>query len=356
MLVADFNQLREPISSDAPAGENLEYDARFVEMMRLGEGTREQQYGSTIIEAQPPEWRAIENLASQLLAETKDLRLAVMLVESMTHSEGMEGLAKGLELVRAWVCDFWDSVHPQLDEEDGNDPFVRVNSLARLCEPERLLSQIGSMPLVRAEPHTVVTMDHVSRATGEHRGTGVSSDRITPMEIEAAFMSLPLGDLRRLHETSEQAETSLHHTVQFLEQHAHQGIWNANPLSDQLAGCTALLKQHLRKRLSMSDEAVASVAPAKKPEATDDDGGWTAENIDRSISNLSRIRVDSRADAAEVIEAASRYFEVHEPSSPVPLLLRRARRLINQDFVGILRDLAPDALVQAKNLEGDVDD
>lgn len=354
MLVADFNQLREPIATDSPAGENLEYDPRFVEMMRLGEGTREQQYGATIIEAKPPEWRAIGSLAGELAGETRDLRLAVLLVESMTHADGLEGLAQGLGIVHAWVSEFWDSVHPQLDESDGNDPFVRVNSLARLCEPERLLSQIGSMPLVQAEPHTTVTLDQISRSTGEHHGT-VSAERITPMEIEAAFLALPLGELRRLHQTSEQAESSLRKTVQFLEQNAQQGIWNASPLRDMLSRCTSALKQHLRQRLTASDEAVSSVAPVEASDPVDENGPWALDHVDQSISSLSRIRVDSRADAEQYIDAVSRYFEVHEPSSPVPLLMKRARRLINQDFVGILRDLAPDALVQAKNLEGDAD-
>jgi type VI secretion system protein ImpA len=46
------------------------------------------------------------------------------------------------------------------------------------------------------------------------------------------------------------------------------------------------------------------------------------------------------------------YYARNEPSSPIPLLLRRARRLVTMDFVDIVRDLAPDALAQVEALRG----
>ena len=47
-----------------------------------------------------------------------------------------------------------------------------------------------------------------------------------------------------------------------------------------------------------------------------------------------------------------RYFERAEPSSPVPLLLRRAQRLVDKNFLDILRDLAPDGVQQAELFRG----
>ena len=46
------------------------------------------------------------------------------------------------------------------------------------------------------------------------------------------------------------------------------------------------------------------------------------------------------------------YYSHHEPSSPVPLLLKRARRLATGSFVDILRDLAPDVLPQIERICG----
>ena len=341
------------IDSDSPSGANLEYDVRFVEMMRMSEGTREQQFGDTIIAAQPPEWRSVRQLALQLAEQTRDLRIAVMLVEAMTHERGLEGLADAMQLLQHWVCDLWPTVHPQLDADDAGDPFVRINCLGRLCEAERLPSLIGKVAVVEAPPHVVVTVDDLPT----RRGTvsAVKPDRPTTMEVEAAFLSLKLADLRQLFETCGRIEAALDATVQFLNQEVSAGVWDVGILQDRIAGCTAAVKAQLRARLASCDSVVAEVGRGSAAGTADDSPGdpWS---LDRPISSVSRIRVESREDASEVIEAAMKYFEQHEPSSPVPLLLRRARRLINQGFVDIIRDLAPDALAHAISLAGDVDD
>jgi type VI secretion system protein ImpA len=49
----------------------------------------------------------------------------------------------------------------------------------------------------------------------------------------------------------------------------------------------------------------------------------------------------SRLEAVDLIAAAERYFVEFEPSSPVPLLLARARTYVNRDFFSLLNEFAP---------------
>jgi type VI secretion system protein ImpA len=46
------------------------------------------------------------------------------------------------------------------------------------------------------------------------------------------------------------------------------------------------------------------------------------------------------------------YYSKHEPSSPVPLLLRRAHRLVGADFLDLLKDLAPSGLSEIQVISG----
>jgi type VI secretion system protein ImpA len=46
------------------------------------------------------------------------------------------------------------------------------------------------------------------------------------------------------------------------------------------------------------------------------------------------------------------YYDRNEPSSPVPMLLQRAKRLISKDFLDIMRDLTPEGVAQAELLGG----
>jgi type VI secretion system protein ImpA len=42
------------------------------------------------------------------------------------------------------------------------------------------------------------------------------------------------------------------------------------------------------------------------------------------------------------------YYRRHEPSSPVPMLIERARGWIGLDFMAVLEDIAPSALGDAQ--------
>ena len=46
------------------------------------------------------------------------------------------------------------------------------------------------------------------------------------------------------------------------------------------------------------------------------------------------------------------FFRRTEPSSPIPLFLGRAKRLVSKDFLEVLADVAPDAVAQARMAGG----
>ena len=62
--------------------------------------------------------------------------------------------------------------------------------------------------------------------------------------------------------------------------------------------------------------------------------------------------IASREDVVRVIDRVCAYYERCEPSSPVPLLLRRARRLVSMSFFEVLRDLTPDGVPRAEMICG----
>jgi type VI secretion system protein ImpA len=62
--------------------------------------------------------------------------------------------------------------------------------------------------------------------------------------------------------------------------------------------------------------------------------------------------VGSRHDVVSALEAICRFYRTHEPSSPIPLLLERARRLVDKSFVELVEDLTPDGLGQLHLLRG----
>ena len=54
----------------------------------------------------------------------------------------------------------------------------------------------------------------------------------------------------------------------------------------------------------------------------------------------------------KTLDKLCEYFDRNEPSSPVPILLRRAKRLINKSFMDIVRDMASNGVSQVELLRG----
>jgi type VI secretion system protein ImpA len=62
--------------------------------------------------------------------------------------------------------------------------------------------------------------------------------------------------------------------------------------------------------------------------------------------------IESREDVVRQLDRLCEYYRLHEPSSPIPLLLRRAKRLVSKDFMEIVRDLTPGGVAEAELLGG----
>jgi type VI secretion system protein ImpA len=54
----------------------------------------------------------------------------------------------------------------------------------------------------------------------------------------------------------------------------------------------------------------------------------------------------------KALDKICQYYDRHEPSSPLPLLLKRAKRLASKNFLEIVQDLSPEALAQIQALGG----
>jgi type VI secretion system protein ImpA len=60
----------------------------------------------------------------------------------------------------------------------------------------------------------------------------------------------------------------------------------------------------------------------------------------------------NREDAIRELERVCVWLERHEPANPAPLLIRRAQRLLQMNFIDILRDLAPEGMSSIEKIAG----
>jgi type VI secretion system protein ImpA len=63
-------------------------------------------------------------------------------------------------------------------------------------------------------------------------------------------------------------------------------------------------------------------------------------------------KIRTREEAILALDGVCAYYAENEPSSPLPMLIRRAKRLASKSFIEILQDLLPDSVDRAQSLRG----
>jgi type VI secretion system protein ImpA len=96
---------------------------------------------------------------------------------------------------------------------------------------------------------------------------------------------------------------------------------------------------------------VAAAAASDEEDGTEQEGGASAGGAAVPAQALSG-QITNRNDVVKAIDKICEYYAANEPSSPIPLLLRRAQRLVPKSFFEILADIAPDGVSQVEILSG----
>lgn len=335
----EVSALTQPIDPRDPAGPDLEFDAAFVALEEALRAKPEQQFGDTIIAAQEPDWGEVRNQAVAVLERSKDLRAAVHLVQALVQGHGLSGLAQGLELVRALLADFWETLHPQLDPDDDLDPTLRVNTLASLCDPGRILKPVRNAAMVRVPGLGGISLRAVQLAKGQLPPP--EGEEILKLDsIDAAIRDTEEPRLREAETLVAGALSDLAAIEQILLDRV--GVGHAiglEALATILREILAFLREQLAERGGGEDAESGEQGMAGGPA--------TAARVPRVAGEIA-----SSQDVIDTLNQIIAYYKAREPSSPIPLLLERARRLVSADFFAILRDIAPDGLDQAEQATG----
>ncbi|MCU7849553.1 MAG: type VI secretion system protein TssA [Candidatus Thiodiazotropha sp. (ex Lucinoma kastoroae)] len=320
----DLEQLLTAVSEETPAGEDLEYDPLFSEMERTAEGKGEQQFGDTIIPAEDPDWRELKKKSLEVAGQSKDLRAAIYLTQALMHTDGYAGLSDGLSLIKGYIDGYWEMFHPLLDPDDNNDPTIRINTLINLCDPIDSLAAVNKIPIVDSTVMGKFSFRDIQIASGTLQPTDTESQEVTLDQIDAAFRESST-------EQTQQTLSQIHHAIECVD--TIENRLNERVGVDQspdLQSLVSLLKQ-VEKEVAMR-AGVESLLEGS-------DNTVNSESTQQQAAAPGVI--NNRDDVIRALERISHYYQKNEPSSPIPLLLERARRLVKMDFHEIVQDLAP---------------
>lgn len=356
--MSDLNiePLLQPLSAERPCGEDLSYDPEFMELERLIQGTPEREMGDVKIAAEEPDWRDMSRRCQALLTRTRDLRIMVYLTLAELKLRGAPGFRDGIVLIQKSVESLWPTLYPALDPDDNNDPTFRVNAIAAMSPqgdvygdilkfPDRLRSmvladskQIGRICL----RDILISRGEVTAPEGEEKkDAGI---------IDAAFKSANPDSLALISRAIDESIAAWDAMDAALTAHVPPG--HAVDLQGSRKILSAIQAVMYHQMGSPENKAPAESAASPAGSGTAGGAAGLSHASPHKAGGFSPGSIASRADCNRAIDEICRFLEAAEPSSPVPLLLKRAQRLIDKNFIDVISDLSPDTLAAIKALAG----
>lgn len=370
----DIEALVMPVAGHSPSGINLEYEGAFLELERATHGRAEQQFGDTVIPGEVPHWPDIVKRAADLLTRSKDLRIAVIYLRAATEAHGLPGLAGGIRLMRELVARYWDTLHPQLDRDDEERPSqdappdtsFRINVLAALSDQGFLRALRDSV--VARLYGDVVTVRDVEIAQGRTPGSGdavpATAVQVSRLLVAAALSGAESFDAaNRLPDELRSLADALAERVGVVQM---PDLAALGEITDTIAAaCRAAVAEAQTQRRRKEEvprrpgtAAPDDVANLEVSVPSSDEDRTTAfepRGMHQSAPSVGRCAftdIRSRADAVAVLDTVCTFLERTEPVHPAPLLIRRAQALMTMDFIGVMRELAPESLTQIYTIAG----
>lgn len=320
--------LLEPVSADHPCGADLE------DTQLLASFDAYRLFGQVAPLSEETEWREIRDRAIEAIGTSKDFRLLTHLSSALLRAEGFAAFTDTLKLASHWLTTWPAEVFPRVDE----DAILRRNALNGFADRMAIIDGLRRAPLIVHRQLGPLSIRDIEFATNQ----------VAPVEGESATLDasqlqahLSATDVEALDALSGQLNDAIQSLAAIEDAMRSAGGVQAAPdlgnLTALLTRTLKLVTDHLGTRVPVSDGA----NDAQSEEASS--GGAVGVAVGG---------IRSREDATRALDAIAEFFRANEPSSPVPLLIERAKRLVGKDFLAMLEELAPDALEQAKAASG----
>ncbi len=279
----DLDTLLAPIEGENPCGENLRYEPIYDEIKEARREDDQLDQGEWQTSVKVADWPLVIQLCTEVLTDkSKDLQIAIWLLEGLIVREGLEGLITGLQVINGLLENFWDNVYPEIEEDDldfRGAPFDFLN--------EKLWLLIKKIPVT--DPKNTAGYD--SLRWQESRQVGFDKDILNKFgdvdrDKQAAREAL-IADGKIKAEEFDSAvgmsSASFYQSLVDQVNAGHDEFKKMDATLDDKFGNEAPRLSEFRTALEELDQLVGKVAKGKI--FAEDDSGAVSENGDQDTAD-----------------------------------------------------------------------
>jgi type VI secretion system protein ImpA len=340
----DVESLVVPIAGGNPSGESLRYAGTYDSIQEARRADDALTQGDWQRATKASDWRRVIEIATEALTtKSKDLQIAVWLVEAAVKVHGFAGFRDGLRLTRELMQQFWDTLYPEVEEGDLEFRAAPIEWLN-----ERLPEVIKGVPIARSSRgeeyawwhwHESRAVENLGRQNPEARDVALAEGKIGAEDFDKAVAALP-----RAHWETLFADLN--------------GAWDdligLDTLIDERFGRNAPGLVALKKATEEVRTLVESIVKRKRELEPDAAGTASAASV-ADIGHLQMASRESgsgtmpadRAAALRQLAEVAAFFRRTEPHSPVAYLVERAVQWGHMPLEHWLKEVINDGTVLA---------
>jgi type VI secretion system protein ImpA len=321
-LGCSLENLLDPIDAGNPAGYSVKGNGVYNTIQNARrEDDASLPLGPWEHKLKRADWPVVSRVATEALcSKSKDLQVAVWLLEAQVHQHGFVAVAPGLLLIDGLLRTYWHELYPR-DAESGGEH--RANILRSLNNKlPMVLKQLALTCSGTQTDYRLIDWElalHQERlAASTASATETDNDVPDLKTIGAAMAATPLAWYQQLHQQLRDAISLIDRLREAVDFHFAEHEPSFSTLSGLLCQLESLIDSELRRRgvkvvgeSSFSGESEGASALSLAVEVSHGAG-----------SALSAI--GDRQQAYAQLEQLAEALLLMDPHSPAPYLVRRA--------------------------------
>ena len=326
-------QLLEPISPDAPSGEDLSFSPELdviAQARKFDDPSLAQ--GEWITDLKEADWNLVVKRCAALLQEkSKDLRLAVWLTEAATRTDGLRGLGEGLRTLAGLCQDYWDvGLYP---ESDGDDHDQRSGNLRWILGRIPALMREIALTDARHGAYTGLAFEVARKENGNGPGPKLADMEAARRNNGPEFLSTFTADVRLCLDALAELETV-----------ADERLGGDSPGFTAAREAIGDLMRGMPTAGAPAEVLPAGATDTPSAEQAED----TAQSSHAAPAALSAPGpIQTRAQALAQLRLVAQFFRRTEPHSPVSYFADKAADAGEQNLHDWLRTVVKDEATMA---------
>jgi len=349
----DHDQIIRPLDGENPCGLNLrEGDdlslGQYINLKTIRSSLRKEERirmeADSSLTLDNEGWREVISLAGNILSRySKDIEVAVWLLEGLTRVEGIKGLGDGLHILYSLMKNYDQSMlYPRVaegyDTEEADDLLLPILMLNGRYETGTIIAPIYFCPLIYTLSGESYSSWEIKKILEENVSTKTHQEVTKGMILASEVIKNIIADIdiEKFLQTQQILSTTVENFKKFnllLTEKFGRNAPNLSNIDNVLKYCNSLVT-NLSKIVKASEEKSTSTVNSEISEKVPAGSSLNLSNIDSVAIN--------KQEALQLLEVLIKFFKETESHSPVSYLLSRALNWSTSPLPEILCDLIPD--------------